>query len=94
MFFLLIGTRGFERLVAVMRSRCPNCGVDAPQRYFERGTGLTLFLIPVLPLSRHFRPRARELRLGHQRRGRRGRRGTVTLERGSGRREPALTTRR
>jgi hypothetical protein len=53
MFFLLIGTRGFERLVAVMRSRCPNCGVDAPQRYFERGTRLTLFLIPVLPLSRH-----------------------------------------
>jgi hypothetical protein len=53
MFFLLIGTRGFERLVAVMRSRCPNRGVDAPQRYFERGTRLTLFLIPVLPLSRH-----------------------------------------
>jgi hypothetical protein len=53
MFFLLIGTRGFERLVAVMHSRCPNCGVDAPQRYVERGTRLTLFLIPVLPLSRH-----------------------------------------
>jgi predicted RNA-binding Zn-ribbon protein involved in translation (DUF1610 family) len=52
MFFLLIGTRGFERLVAVRRLLCPNCGVDAPQRYFERGTRLTLFLVPVLPLSR------------------------------------------
>ena len=56
MFFLLIGTRGFERLVAVRRMRCPNCGVDAPQRYWERGTRLTVFLIPVLPLSkRHVR---------------------------------------
>jgi len=52
MFFLLIGTRGFERLVAVLRARCPNCGVDAPQRYVERGTRLTVFLLPVLPLSR------------------------------------------
>jgi Zn ribbon nucleic-acid-binding protein len=52
MFFLLIGTRGFERLVAVLRARCPNCGVEAPQRYWERGTRLTLFLIPVLPLSK------------------------------------------
>jgi hypothetical protein len=52
MFFLLIGTRGFERLIVVRRARCPNCGVDAPQRYWERGTRLTLFLIPVLPLSK------------------------------------------
>lgn len=52
MFFLLIGTRGFERLAAVLSARCPNCGVEAPQRYWERGTRLTLFLIPVLPLSK------------------------------------------
>jgi predicted RNA-binding Zn-ribbon protein involved in translation (DUF1610 family) len=52
MFFLLIGTRGYERLIAVRRARCPNCGVEAPQRYFERGTRFTVFLIPVLPLSR------------------------------------------
>ena len=52
MFFLLIGTRGFERLLAVARGRCPNCGADAPQRYWENGLRLTVFLIPVLPLSR------------------------------------------
>lgn len=52
MFFLLIGTRGFERLLAVVRGRCPHCGAEAPQRYREQGTRLTLFLIPVLPLSR------------------------------------------
>jgi hypothetical protein len=56
MFFVLIGTRAFEHIVAVRPIRCPNCGVDAPQRYWARGTRLTLFLIPVLPLSkRHVR---------------------------------------
>jgi len=51
-FFLLIGVRDVERLVAIVGSRCPNCGVDAPQRYSELGTRITLFLLPLLTYGR------------------------------------------
>lgn len=52
MFFLLIGTRGFERLAAVVRGRCPNCGMEAAQRYWERGARFTVFLIPLFTFGR------------------------------------------
>ncbi len=52
MFFLVIGARVAERLLAVVRDRCPNCGAVTRQRYWERATRLTLFLIPVLTISR------------------------------------------
>ncbi|PZF56137.1 zinc-ribbon domain-containing protein [Curtobacterium sp. MCSS17_008] len=53
--FLIFGTRGTETLLTVVRFVCGVCGVHAAQRVVRRTTTLSLFFVPLVPLSRSYR---------------------------------------
>lgn len=53
--FLIFGTRGTDTLLTVVHFVCGVCGVHAAQRVVRRTTKLSLFLVPLVPLSRSYR---------------------------------------
>ncbi|MBP1303060.1 zinc-ribbon domain-containing protein [Curtobacterium sp. 1310] len=53
--FLIFGTRGSDTLLTVVRFVCGGCGVLAAQRVVRRTTKLSLFFVPLVPLSRSHR---------------------------------------
>lgn len=53
--FLIFGTRGTDTLLTVVQFVCGMCGVHAAQRVVRRTTKLSLFFVPLVPLSRSYR---------------------------------------
>lgn len=49
--FLLFGTRASEKVMNVMTFICAYCGVHAEQDVITRRNRLTLFFVPLFPLS-------------------------------------------
>jgi len=53
--FLIFGTRASDTLLTVVQFVCGVCGVHAAQRVVRRTTRLSLFFVPLVPLSRSYR---------------------------------------
>jgi hypothetical protein len=51
---LLFGTRAMLAIINVVTFVCGYCGVHADQRVTMRSTRLTLFFVPLFPLSRSY----------------------------------------
>lgn len=49
--FLLFGTRATQAVINVVAFVCGYCGVHAQQRVLKRSTKLTLFFVPLFPIS-------------------------------------------
>ena len=52
--FLLFGTRASEAVLAMVVFACEYCGTTAAQRVFERVNKITLFFVPLFPVSRKY----------------------------------------
>lgn len=52
---LVFGTRAFEAVMAIVAFACSYCGVNAPQSVIKRVVRLTLFFVPLFPVSTSYR---------------------------------------
>lgn len=52
--FLLFGTKASEIILAVVTFACGYCGFSVSQRVFKRVLRMTLFFVPLFPLSKKF----------------------------------------